>query len=257
MKKVPPEAMNNHLLPNLITEKAEQIIKNFTPGNPFYLHVATPLVWKSYEYNKGVQFSMPNYQLKSPAHLLNDTFIERKRQMAAIQALDEQVGRIKRALDAKGISDNTIIAFMSDNGGADLSNPRLEQANHASNEPLRMGKGNLFEGGVRCVSFIWSGLFRRRGYVANRLFHVTDWLPTLWEAAGGQRALMRDDLAVDGVSHWKWLLEGRDKPGPREYLMNKIDSVGNMYAIIREEQDGTLYKMIGGELDTNVPGFRG
>ena len=173
----------------------------------------------------------------------------------SIIALDEQVGRIKRALDAKGISHNTIIAFMSDNGGADRSNPRQDQANHGSNAPLRMGKANLFEGGVRCNAFLWSGLLKKRGYVANRLFHVTDWLPTLLAAAGGQ--LFVYDGQVDGYSHWDWFLQGKDRPGPRDHLVNNIDTIGNMYAMIREEQDGTLHKMIGGNLDTNPPGFRG
>lgn len=47
-------------------------------------------------------------------------------------------------------------------------------------------KETLWEGGVRSPSFIWSSQLQAHPRVSNQLFHVTDWLPTLYIAAGKQ-----------------------------------------------------------------------
>ena len=83
--------------------------------------------------------------------------------------MDEQIGRVLVALDKKGMRDNTIILFASDNGGP--TNPLfatgarseeerkesggvgLDEKPPASNGELRDGKGSLHEGGVRVAAF--------------------------------------------------------------------------------------------------------
>ena len=65
----------------------------------------------------------------------------RRTYAAMVSAVDDGVGRVLDALDATGVADNTIVFFLSDNGGA---------ANNASqNKPLRGAKGDFFEGGIR------------------------------------------------------------------------------------------------------------
>jgi len=46
-------------------------------------------------------------------------------------------------------------------------------------------KNTLWEGGVRGAGLLWSPLINRPGRVSTQLFHITDWLPTLYAAAGG------------------------------------------------------------------------
>ncbi|NLR94563.1 sulfatase-like hydrolase/transferase [Flammeovirga agarivorans] len=79
----------------------------------------------------------PKY-LKRFSHIENK---KRKTYCAMVSAVDDGVGLLLDKLDEKGIADNTIVIFLSDNGGT----PKIT----ADNAPLRGHKGNLFEGGIR------------------------------------------------------------------------------------------------------------
>lgn len=121
--------------------------------------------------------------------------------------MDESFKRLVDALTYKGILNNTIIVFFGDNG-APL--PQLgaltHGSNYGSNWPLRHGKGSHFDGGVRTDSFIWSPLLPKRGRITDQLFHATDWLPTMYEAAGGDVNQLGDRPGdLSGVSQWKSL----------------------------------------------------
>lgn len=89
-----------------------------------------------------------------------------------VESLDECVGRIVKTLEENGLSDNTLVLFFSDNGGAKLSD----------NSPWSGYKGSLLEGGHR-VSFIahWPQQIKA-GSVSNETIMSMDILPTLCEA---------------------------------------------------------------------------
>lgn len=92
-----------------------------------------------------------------------------------VSKLDESVGTVVEALEAKGMLQNSVIVFVSDNGAPTVGTFQ----NWGSNYPLRGIKDTLFEGGVRDTAFIWSPLIVQSGRVSNDLVHITDWLPTL------------------------------------------------------------------------------
>lgn len=95
--------------------------------------------------------------------------------------LDSSVGEVVKALQHKHMLNNSIIIFSTDNGGpAEGFN-----LNAASNWPLRGVKNTLWEGGVRGTGLIWSPLLQSKQRVSNQTLHITDWLPTLYHAAGG------------------------------------------------------------------------
>ena len=71
------------------------------------------------------------------------------------------------------------------------------------NFPLRGGKGSVWEGGTRSPSFIHAPFVPRLARnVDNSVIHVTDWLPTLYAAAGGEAADLPAD--IDGINQGLW-----------------------------------------------------
>ena len=127
---------------------------------------------------------------------------------AVVDALDQAIGRILEALDDEGIADDTIVLFFSDNGGAAYA------TGGADNVPLRGGKGDTFEGGVRVVSVLrWPGHVPA-GARMSSIMSVMDVFPTLAEAAGVERG---NERKLDGRSMWPTIAEG--KPIPREDLL--------------------------------------
>ena len=98
-----------------------------------------------------------------------------------IASVDENVGRIMNILRSLNITEQTIVAFTSDNGGlSTLSNGRMWAP--TSNHPLRAGKGWLYEGGLRIPLIIRTG---DSGEAINAVPGTTnDLLPTLLTLAG-------------------------------------------------------------------------
>lgn len=95
--------------------------------------------------------------------------------------LDNAVGAVVDALAKRSMLEDSIIIFTADNGGAAAG----FNLNAASNWPLRGVKNTLLEGGVRGAGLIWSPLLGNGGRVSNQTMHISDWLPTLYRAAGG------------------------------------------------------------------------
>ena len=127
---------------------------------------------------------------------------------AVVDAMDQAIGQVLDTLDDEGLAENTIVLFFSDNGGAAYS------VGGADNVPLRGGKGETFEGGIRVVSLMrWPGRIKA-GEKMSQIMSVMDVFPTLVEAAG-IRANNRRPL--DGRSMWPAIGEGKRQPR-EEYL---------------------------------------
>ncbi len=111
---------------------------------------------------------------------------------AMVECLDQSVGRVVGALRASGQLSNTVIVFMSDNGGLSTS-----EGHPTSNLPLRAGKGWLNEGGIREPMFVvWPGTTKPAS-VCTTPVTSTDFYPTILEMAG---LPARPRQHVDGVS---------------------------------------------------------
>jgi arylsulfatase A-like enzyme len=96
-----------------------------------------------------------------------------------VQHLDESVGRVLAKIEQLGLSDNTIIIFMSDNGGLSTS-----EGHPTSNLPLRAGKGWLYEGGIREPMIVrWPGATKPNSTCDSPIIS-TDFYPTMLEMAG-------------------------------------------------------------------------
>ncbi len=112
----------------------------------------------------------------------------RRYYLANLRCLDDNIGRLLDGLAQEGLEENTIVLFLSDNGGSPLTG--------ASNAPLTAGKYSLYEGGIRVPMAIrWPGR-TAPGEVEHRVVSALDILPTLTEAVGIPVA----DDTLDGVS---------------------------------------------------------
>ena len=91
-----------------------------------------------------------------------------------IEAMDRQIGRVLKALDANGLTENTIIIFTSDNGGERF----------ADTWPFTGKKTELLEGGLRIPAVISWPARIPRGRTTDQVAISMDWVPTLLAAAG-------------------------------------------------------------------------
>ena len=140
-----------------------------------------------------------------------------------ITAMDDQVGKVVRALEKKKLSDNTIILYQSDNGGprsakvtgeVDMSKSTIP----ADNGSFRGGKGSLYEGGTRVALVAnWPGHIKP-GSVVDQPIQSVDMYPTLARLAG---ASLVKNKPLDGMDVWPTMSEGQ--PSPRKEVVYDIE----------------------------------
>lgn len=128
---------------------------------------------------------------------------------AMIESADAQIGRILAKLDELNLDKNTVVIFTSDNGGLHVREWKRE-VKATRNDPLRSGKGYLYEGGIREPLIIrWPGVVKQSVVCTNVMTSV-DYFPTLLEIAGVK---IPKDQIVDGQSILPLLKEaGQLKP---------------------------------------------
>ncbi len=185
------------------TNAAVDFIKQ-NKNNPFFLYVP---------------HSMPHVPLG-----VSDKFRGKSKQGLygdVIMEIDWSVGQIMKTLEQYDLDDNTLVIFASDNG------PWMNFGNHAgSADPLREGKGTMFEGGPRVPCVIkWPG-HTPKGKVCEKIVASMDILPTIAEITG--TGLPKKP--IDGVSILP-LLEGNDNVTPRNEFFYFYD--GGLRAVRR------------------------
>lgn len=123
---------------------------------------------------------------------------------AIVERLDDGVGQVLSKLDQLGLRDNTMVIFYSDNGGKET---------FARQDPLRSGKGWLYEGGVRVPLVIrWPG-HTDPGSTTDHVMTTVDFFPTFLELLDDADA--PDDL--DGESFLDVLKGQASRPGRTLY----------------------------------------
>jgi arylsulfatase A-like enzyme len=187
----------------LIAKEAVGFLENEVQDEPFFMYVP---------------FNAVHAPLQAPEYWLNqvgDDVPEGDKVIAAmLLSLDDAVGKIVDALDRKGLRDDTLIFFVSDNGGEI----------YKSNEPLRDHKNTVYQGGVRVVAFAnWPGKIKP-GTVIDEPMHIVDMYPTILGLAGGS---VTQELPIDGMDVWPVISRGCSSPR-REILVNAEPKSGSM-----------------------------
>ncbi len=141
-----------------------------------------------------------------------------------MQALDESVGAILDAVQRNGIDSRTLVIFLSDNGGAP----------HMRNDPLRGGKGTVFEGGHRVPAIAWWPGHLQPAARTDALCMSFDIMPTMLDLAGVAAPAGRP---LDGVSLRSLLLENVS-PGARQLFWNGMAMRDGPWKLIVPTKDG-------------------
>ncbi len=159
-----------------------------------------------------LSYNAPHSPMQAPLRLM-ERFghiedIHRRLFAAMVGALDDSIGAVLATLRKLQLEEDTLIFFLSDNGG-----PTAELT--SSNAPLRGGKGQLFEGGIR-VPFLmqWKGCLAA-GKATGQPVISLDILPTALAAAGVPRA---GDGKLDGLNLLPWLCGDAPAPGRRTFF---------------------------------------
>ena len=158
-------------LTDIFTDEAINFIDR-NEKNPWMLYLAYNAVHTPLEISPRVESRIPQ-DVTDPA---------RKGYLALLLGLDDSIGRLMAHLKATGGDKNTIIFFVSDNGGAGHK-PYLAY-NTGVNTPLRGDKGQTLEGGIRVPFFVsWPGQVPA-GAIYDHPVSTLDFLPTACAVAG-------------------------------------------------------------------------
>ncbi len=177
-----------------------------------------------------------------------------------IEGMDKSLGDIMDYLKEKNIDQNTIVVFMSDNGGFSMSSRSGAAFTH--NLPLKSGKGSVYEGGIRVPMLVkWPSVVSP-GSIANQYVIIEDFFPTILEMAGIKK--YRKVQAIDGISFIPVLKDSKYEDTSRAlvwHFPNKwtsLDGPGiNYKSAIRKGNWKLIYNMKSGtkelyDLDADI-----
>lgn len=146
---------------------------------PFFLYLA---------------YNAPHFPIQPPQEWLDrvkkresDISEKRAKNVAFIEHLDFNLGRVMQALEETGLDESTLVVFTSDNGGA------LRYAQ--SNGKLRGGKQDMYEGGIRVPTFFYWKNKIEPGTVTDNFAMLMDLFPTFCEVAE-----IKPLQNIDGIS---------------------------------------------------------
>lgn len=183
---------------DLITNEAIKFITEIRDKTkPFFLYVP---------------FSVPHYPVQEA-----DKWIEpynsiknesRRKYAASMTHMDDAIGQLIKTLDKENLRENTLVIFISDNGGQENWTPTFEyKMKHGpndrlgNNQPLRDWKSSLYEGGVRVPGVInWPA--RLSAKKLNQVISVNDIFQTAAFLAGQEADPM---VQSDGINIWSFL----------------------------------------------------
>jgi arylsulfatase A-like enzyme len=227
---------------DLITDEAVRVIES-DHAAPFFLYVA---------------YSVPHTPLAEP-----DKWIapyegrikdaSRRLYAASVTHMDYGIGRIIDALDRGALRENTLVVFVSDNGGQKSWQSKTEYKGRyadkpqnvlGDNRPLRGWKGDVYEGGIRVPALAnWPGVLKPWS-VASPV-HIVDWMPTLCTLVGYSAG---KDLKWDGKDVWPLICGRTTNAQPRLMYWKTPNAYavrqGNWKLVVgKKKKDAELYDL--------------
>lgn len=172
---------------DLLADRAVRCLKERDPLKPLVLYLA---------------FNAVHGPVSAPAEYLaryasiGTTNVNRQKLLAAMEHMDDALGRVLGQIDGGGNNTNTVVVFFGDNGG--------QQSTGGSNLPLRGDKRDLFDGGIHTPAAIrWPGVLPSGITNCQQFIGVADWFPTLCAATA---VTPGNTAPFDGLNLWPQLL---------------------------------------------------
>lgn len=196
-----PASFDGYLTTALSKDAAKFVADN--KDEPFFLYVA---------YNAPHQpLQAPKEDIERYSHIKDK---KRRVYAAMVDVMDRGIGEVVQSLKDNGIYENTLIFFLSDNGGPQPSTQNPKGGNASSNKPFRGGKGNMYDGGVH-VPFIacWPNKIKA-GTVYDYPVNSLDISRTAVEVAGADAFKI---TKMEGVNLIPFVT-GENKEAPHDYM---------------------------------------
>lgn len=196
-----PAAPEGSHIDDVITTEAIKFIET-NRDQPFLLNLWFYSVHSPYEAKEPLIEKYRKKATADPDNLQTNSIMG-----GMIETLDDNVGRVMETLERLDLIENTLIVFTSDNGGNEYNLPEGVEA--TNNDPLRNGKGNIYEGGQRVPLIVsWPDKIAE-GVVNSAVVTSVDYYPTILEITGRPHP---EPQLCDGISLWSLLLGSEVDP---------------------------------------------
>ncbi|MEZ4827917.1 MAG: sulfatase [Bacteroidia bacterium] len=210
---------NGEYLADRLTDEAVAFISQHK-NQPFFLYLAHHAVHTPIQAKKDVT---AKYEAKAP-----DGCHSHAEYAAMVESVDESVGKIHQTLENLGLSKNTLLIFISDNGG---------HGTYTCQKPLRGGKGMYYEGGIRVPMFAYWPETIRPDSKCEKPVITTDFYPTFLELAG---ATPPENYPLDGQSMVS-ILYGKSSPS-RDAIYWHCPAYLEAYSGLKEDSRDTVFR---------------
>ncbi len=230
---------------DLIADESVRFIEESNEQDPFFLYVPfnaphsplqsmdEELALYNFDESRGI-FKLTDEQLTGRNVERGRGNSQRQTYMAMVSSMDKAIGRILKSLEDKGIADNTLVMFYSDNGA--------DPTEGGSNLPLKGRKGNFYEGGVRAPAVIkWPAYLDGKRKLDNIMGHI-DIFPTLASLLG----FNSPPKAFDGKNIMP-LLRGEKQDLTRTFYLGRKGILTNQWKYV----NGELYDIKNDPLEKN------
>ena len=197
---------------HLLRDEAIGLIEGYDGDAPYFMHLS---------------FTAPHTPLQAPEESVQAyadiADFNRRRLAAMITEMDAATGEVLAAVALRPDADDTLIVFVSDNGG--------ELRAGSVNEPLRGNKMSLYEGGIRVPALLHWPSRLEGGRAMDAMATVYDWIPTLLPLAG---RLGAEDNDLDGVDLWPTIEGSAEPQRDQPIVLTSASPTGPRIAVIDE-----------------------
>lgn len=199
----------------LTLEAMKALDKSREYGQPFFLYMA------HYAVHVPIDADMRFYQ----KYLDKGLQPKDAAYASLVEGMDKSLGDLMDYLEKYDLADQTVILFMSDNGGLASEPGWRDGVPHTQNAPLNSGKGSAYEGGIREPMLVkWPGVVKP-GVVCDKPLIIEDFYPTILEMAGITDYKIVQH--IDGVSFVPMLKETGDTFKGRKLFWHYPNLWGN------------------------------